>query len=142
MRIPIHYMSHVMRKPFFAYAKTKTQISCAVTSQLISAFVFAIRLVQALFYLNPKFQASSYLLRLYSPVCVRSGRKPRRPVFSPQGSIWPENNRICATLCKSIENSYSLITLTKYYHFVLRSILYRQCNTGHIKGRNPHNLTD
>ena len=26
---------------FFAYAKTKTQISCAVTAQLISAFVFA-----------------------------------------------------------------------------------------------------
>ena len=26
---------------FFAYAKTKEQISCAVTAQLISAFVFA-----------------------------------------------------------------------------------------------------
>ena len=25
----------------------------------------------------PKFQASSLLLRLYSPVCVRSGRRPR-----------------------------------------------------------------
>ena len=32
----------VMRKPFFAYAKTKTQISFAVTAKLISAFVFAI----------------------------------------------------------------------------------------------------
>ena len=30
--------SRVMRKPVFAYAKTKAQISCAV---LISAFVFA-----------------------------------------------------------------------------------------------------
>ena len=29
---------------FFAYAKTKMQISCAVTAQLISAFVFAIRI--------------------------------------------------------------------------------------------------
>ena len=37
------YMRHVMRKPvvFFAYAETKTQISCAVTAQRISAFVFA-----------------------------------------------------------------------------------------------------
>ena len=33
-------MSHVMRKPDFAYAKTKVQISFAVTAKLISAFVF------------------------------------------------------------------------------------------------------
>ena len=38
------------------YSKRKTQISCAVTTQLISAFVFATRIVQFLFYLNPKFQ--------------------------------------------------------------------------------------
>ena len=36
-----HYMSHVMRKPVFAYAKTKTQISQAVSAWLISTFVFA-----------------------------------------------------------------------------------------------------
>ena len=35
------HMSCVMRKTFFAYAKTKTQISFAVTAKLISAFVFA-----------------------------------------------------------------------------------------------------
>ena len=52
----------------------------------LSAFVFAIRIVQSLFYLNPKFQASSHLLWLYSPVCVGPGRKPRRPVFSQRGS--------------------------------------------------------
>ena len=45
----------------FAYAKTKTQISCAVTAQLISAFVFATWIVQHLYFLNPKFQASSHL---------------------------------------------------------------------------------
>ena len=70
-------MSRVVRKPAFAYAKTKTQISFAVTAKLISAVVFAIRKVQSLYYLNPKFQASSHLLWLYSPVCVRPGRKPR-----------------------------------------------------------------
>ena len=79
-------MSRVMRKPVFAYAKTKTQISFAVTAKLISAFVFATRIVQSLFYLNPKFQASNHLLCLYSPVCVGPGRKPRRPVFSQRGS--------------------------------------------------------
>ena len=53
----------VMRKSSFsASAKTKAQISCAVTAQLISAFVFATRIVQILFLLNPKFQGSSDLL--------------------------------------------------------------------------------
>ena len=75
-------MSLVVRKPAFAYTKTKTQISCAVTAQLISAFVFAIRIVQSLFYLNPKFQAPSHRLWLYSPVNVGPGLKPRRQIFS------------------------------------------------------------
>ena len=79
-------MGRIVRKPVFAYAKTKTQISFAVTAKLISAFVFATWIVQSLFYLNPKFQASSHLLWLYSPLCVGPGRKPRRPVFSERGS--------------------------------------------------------
>ena len=67
----------------FAYAKTKTQISFAVTAKLISAFVFAIRIVQSLYYLNLKFQASSHLLWLYRPVCVGPGRKPRLLFWGP-----------------------------------------------------------
>ena len=67
--------------------KTKTQISFAVTAKLISAFVFATQIVQSLYFLNPKFQASSRLLWLHSPVCVGPGRKPRRPVFSQRGSF-------------------------------------------------------
>ena len=59
-----------------AYAKTKAQISFAVTAKLISAFVFATRIVQFLFYLNPKFQASSSFLCFYGLVCVRPFRKP------------------------------------------------------------------
>ena len=39
-------------------------------------------IVQSLFFLNPKFPASSHLLYLYSSVCVRPGRKPQRLVFS------------------------------------------------------------
>ena len=53
------------------------QISFAVTAKLISAFVFATRIVQFLFFLNLKFPASSHLLCLYSSVCVRSDRKPK-----------------------------------------------------------------
>ena len=43
-----------MRNRIFAYAKTKTQISLAVTAKLISAFVFATRIVQSLYFLSPK----------------------------------------------------------------------------------------
>ena len=48
----------------FANAKTKVQISCVVTAQLISTFVFATWIEQSLLMLNPKFQASSLFLRL------------------------------------------------------------------------------
>ena len=71
------YMSRVMRKLAFAYAKTKPQISCAVTALLISTFVFATSRVQSLFYLNPKFQASSHLLWLYSSVCQHWSETPK-----------------------------------------------------------------
>ena len=47
---------------------------------------FAIRIVQSLYYLNPKYQASNHLLSQYSLVCVGPGRKPQRPVFSQRGS--------------------------------------------------------
>ena len=38
----------------------------AVTVKLISVFVFATQIVQSLFFQNPKFQASSHLLWLYT----------------------------------------------------------------------------
>ena len=79
-------MSLDMRKPAFCICETKTQISFAVTTKLISAFDFATRILQSLYFLNPKFQASSHLLWLYRPICVRPDRKPRRPVFSQRGS--------------------------------------------------------
>ena len=56
--------------------KTKTQISFAVTTKLISAFVFATWKVQYLYFLNTKFQASSHLQWQYSLVCVGPGQNP------------------------------------------------------------------
>ena len=60
-----------MRKPTFCICENKGVDSCKVTVhvQLISAFAFATSIVQSLYFLNLKFQASSYLLRLYSAVC-------------------------------------------------------------------------
>ena len=67
-----------MRKP-------KTQISNCTADQRLC--FFATRIVLFLFYLYPKFQASSFMLSLYSLVCVRPGRKPKLLVFSCTGSI-------------------------------------------------------
>ena len=77
-----------MRKPTFCICENKDadQLRGSVTAKLISDFVFATKIVQSLYFLNPKFQTSNHHLWLYSPVCVRPGRKPRRPVFSERGS--------------------------------------------------------
>ena len=88
---------------FLHMRKTKTQISFAVTAKLISAFVFATRIVQSLYFLNLKFQASSYLLWLHSPVCVGPGQKPRIPVFSERGS-----NYKWAVLHKNLSSGFSI----------------------------------
>ena len=41
-----------------------------LTAKLISNFVFATRIIQFLYFLNPKFPVSGHLLCLYSSVCV------------------------------------------------------------------------
>ena len=79
------YMSRVVRKPDLCICENKGADQLR-GSKLISAFVFTIRIVQSLYFLNLKNQASSHLVWLYSPVCVGPGRKPRRPVFSERGS--------------------------------------------------------
>ena len=78
----LYYMSLVMRKPDFCLCENKD------VDQLISAFVFATRLIQFLFFLNPKFQACSHLLWLHKPVCVGPGRtvETKLLVFSCGGS--------------------------------------------------------
>ena len=61
--IPIYYMSSVIPKPTFCICeKTKVQISCSVTMQMFRTFVFATKMVQSLYFLNPKFHAPSHFL--------------------------------------------------------------------------------
>ena len=76
-------MSLVMRKPAFCICENKDADQLcgnrkADTAKLISAFVFATQIIQSIYYLNSKFQASSHLLWLYSLVSVGQGRKPER----------------------------------------------------------------
>ena len=51
----------VVRKPTFCICENK-DADQLVTAKLIIAFVFATQIEQSLYFLNPKFQASSHLL--------------------------------------------------------------------------------
>ena len=84
----------------FAYAKTKAQISFAVTAKLISTFVFTTRIVQCLLYLTPKFQASSLLLCLYRPVCVGPVRKPHCWFSHEAAHLWLLSD--CGSDCRAV----------------------------------------
>ena len=149
-------MSRVVRKPALCIYENKDADQLAVTAKLISAFVFATRIVQSLFFLNPKFQASSHLLWLYSPFCVGSGRKPRRPVFSERGSnsIAPDEN-MCSVACNLVvheRHCHTAAYLGLYYlpmsHtmdarlYVLMSILQKYvANSKHLIFSLARNIT-
>ena len=65
-----------MGKPTICIGENKGADQLHSNCEADHAFVFATRIVQFLFYLNQKFQASSSFLCLYRPVCVGSVRKP------------------------------------------------------------------
>ena len=65
----INKMSRFMGKSTFCICKNKdadqlcgNRDTAKLTAKLISVFVFATWIVQSLYFLNPKFQASSHLL--------------------------------------------------------------------------------
>ena len=76
------YKSVIMRKQEFCLGQ-RAQIGCA--DQRI--YFHYTDILQFLFFLHPNFQASYLLLCLYRPVCVRPGRKPRKPGFWRRGSL-------------------------------------------------------
>lgn len=83
-QVRIHvYASHVMRKFCILNVKTKAQISCVVSLQLISAFF---RYIASTFCLLAKFQACSNSVRL------GIDRKPQRQVFSWHCSYYVVQN--------------------------------------------------
>ena len=85
MLLKTSFQPHYEKTRFLPKAKSKVQISCAVTAQLISTFDFATQIVQFLFFLNPKFPASSLFLRLYRPVLFRPvGKIPKTGFLASQ----------------------------------------------------------
>ena len=75
-------MSREVRKQDFRICENKDADQLRGNRKLISGFVYATWIVHLLFFLNPKFQASTHLLWLHSPVCVEPRLKPRGPAFS------------------------------------------------------------
>ena len=73
---PHEETDNLHRRKQSSRSASRLQISFAVTAKLISAFVFGTRKVHFLFFLNPKFQASTRLLCFYSPGCVGHVWKP------------------------------------------------------------------
>ena len=57
----VRHLSHVMWKPTFCIYEKKGSDHFGVTVNLLSTFVFATGIVQFLYFLNPKFPASSHL---------------------------------------------------------------------------------
>ena len=83
------HMSLVMRKPAFCICENKDADQLRGNREADQRLCFRLSLV----FLNPKCQASSGLLCLYSLVCVGPGRKPRRPVFSERGPYMSSLNK-------------------------------------------------
>ena len=82
------HMSRIMRKPAFCICEKQRRRSAPWYGNRVAdqhLCFLATWIAQSLNLLNPKFQASSHLLWLYSLVCVAPGQKPRRPVFSQRG---------------------------------------------------------
>ena len=79
-------MSLIMRKPAFCICENKDPDQLRGYRKADQHLCF--RQTDSVIPLlsNPKFQAPSHLVWLYSLVCVGPGRIPRRPVFSQQGT--------------------------------------------------------
>ena len=87
----------------------KKNVTVMDSLEIIASWVleFATRIVQSLYFLNMKLQASSHLLWLHSPVCVRPGRKPQRPIFSERGSFYRRLNRMVMCLTFDVKPNTS-----------------------------------
>ena len=76
MLLNYYYLSNLMRKPTISKCETKCVDQLRSNCEAYQRLRFASRIVQYLFFLSPKFQASSHLPCLYSSVSVGPVGKP------------------------------------------------------------------
>ena len=93
-------MSRLVGKPTICIGENKGADQQAKTKAQISAFVFATRILQFLYFLNPKFQASSSFLCLYRPVCVGPVRKPHCWFSHEVAHIPPMRAAVCSLVTR------------------------------------------
>ena len=88
----LNNMSHVIRKPDFCLCENKDADLLRSNRETDQCLCFRYQIVQSLYFQSYK----PLVIFCSSPVCVRPGRKSRRPVFSQRGSY-----NICTffTLC-------------------------------------------
>ena len=73
--VRINEPSHDVRNPAFCICENRGTDQLRSNCMLISAFVFATKIVQSLFFFNPKLQVASQVLCLYNSICVGPGWK-------------------------------------------------------------------
>ena len=78
-------MSRIIRKQMFCICENKNADQLCGNRETDQRLCFCNQIVQSLYVLNPKFQASSHLLWLCSLVCVGPGLKPEC-WFSPDAA--------------------------------------------------------
>ena len=111
-------MSRVTRKAAFSICENKDADQLCGNREADQRLCF--RYTDSTIPLLSKFEISmllNHLLWLCSPVCVRPGQKPRRPVFSERGSYWNDTvakpimwlNVACAALMSQISLGNSQI---------------------------------
>ena len=102
-------VSRVMRKPAFYICKN--QHFTYANREADQRLCFATQI----YFINPKFQASNHLLKLYSLVCVGPGRKPERwfshdaaHMISSADKLLKYIRRFLSgfTLCQNINNKF------------------------------------
>ena len=146
-----------MRKPDFPLYAKKDADQLRGNREADQRLCFRYTDTQSLYFLNPKFQASSHLVWLYSLVCVGPGQKPRRPVFSERGSNLksklcnktrdaPYRERICLRGGELDKTSGQLICLSlQWLGTVLKlwskkiSSLYYACHFHHERNNRDVN---
>ena len=76
-----------MRKPRFCICENKDADQLRGNREADQRLCFPTLIVRSLYFLNPKFEASSHILWVYSLVCVGPGRKPERWFSHERGSF-------------------------------------------------------
>ena len=109
-------MSRAMRKPDFCLRENKgadqLRSNCEADQRLCFRYTDS-TIPLLLKYEISSIYPSSEFRKLHRPVCVRPGRKPRRPVFSRRGS----NNLSCSQMLKCQQLAF-LAHLSRQAHKV------------------------